>query len=159
MCPAEPWREALKEKANREATEAKLTALEKDLDEFKQIALSAKAKAAEPHLCLKESELDRLTEWKEGLSKFKIGAIIATLVIIVAAIGQFYTLKGGVDKNTDTLVKVSKSQESIKDTIVNLQRTDETREQKRLVNLKIVMKEALAEHEVKADIKPKKKKR
>jgi len=106
------YNDALREKAGKEWTEAKLEALKEDVDETKKIALSAKTKAEKPHKCSHVNDIEKLSSSISAFKSLKFGALIGFLVIAAGAIGQYYAL---TDKTEDTEQSVKLVEESVKE--------------------------------------------
>lgn len=105
-------KDTLKDKANKEWVEVIVEGLKEDVDEAKDIALSAKRKAGEPHGCLHEEDLKGLSKAVNGWKTLKFGAVLAFVVILAGAIAQYYAL---TDKTDDTAQDVKQVKESVKE--------------------------------------------
>jgi uncharacterized protein YlxW (UPF0749 family) len=86
---------------------------QESLSETKQIALSAKRKALEPHICIKVDKFNEINDTLKSMRVIKISAVIAFLGLIVAAVAQYYGFKNTVDNNSAALVEVKNSIENL----------------------------------------------
>jgi len=151
-----------RDKANKEATRTKFGELEKDLDETKRIALSARKKAG-THECHQEERMKSVEGKSAGWNKFFRGLVIALIVGGFGAGGYFVKIEltkadktevQAVKKDVTTMKsdvsEMKRSQEKIEDYLEPDAQLE--LEKKKMKLLKEAMKEAV--HEARADIQP-----
>ena len=156
-------------KADDKVTAVRLEELDKDVDETKKIALSAKKQAGE-HLCLQETRMTKLEEDNRSWGRFFKGLVV-TVVSAIVVVGGFmaalhYT-KAEVSEVQDVkmdvagiqrdMSEVKISQEKVEKAVKASHKLQKEREEKRVTALKEAMKEAILE--ANADIKPNRRRR
>ena len=95
--------------------DSELKSLGRVLEDTKTTATEAKNKAEKPHLCKQEIEIGKLREWQLKAMNLKIPLIISLLVLIIAAVGQYFTLRDGVDDAREDLILVRETLKEIKE--------------------------------------------
>jgi len=150
---------ALTEKADEKWVESEIKGVRDFLDDTKKIALKAKKVAESTHMCNKEEDIKQLKTFQYKLTSFKIPAIITVITFVIAAAGQYFTLKDAVEDGNQDQVVIQKTLKAIeqkqKDTSVVIEKMkteDPRQDRKQNEELREMFREVLAE--VRADIKP-----
>lgn len=158
--------ELKKTKSNKETTDLKFSELEKDVDETKKIALSAKKKAEEPyvHSCFQEERMKSVEDKTSGWNKWFRG-IVVVVISAVIGLGSFLATVWFTKADAAEVAEVKSDVTMIKIDVSNIQESQERieaalepkvqleLERKRMELYKEMMKQAVIE--VKADIQPK----
>ncbi len=135
--------------------------LEKDVDEIKSIALSAKTKAENPHRhCNKVEDVEEMKKQLDGFGKVKIAAIIALIIFVGSTVASYTRTQVSVEAMDETVKEMKEDREKRK------KKKQETREQKQArieeqtaivtAAVKAAFKEA---QPVRADIQPDRRRR
>lgn len=151
-------------KADKEATRIKLDEVDKDIDETKKIALSARKKAGE-HSCIQEARMDQLEEDSKSWGRFFKGlvvAVVSAVVVVGGFMAALHYTKAEASEVQDVKVnvigiqrdmaEVKTSQKKVEMAVRASTKSQAELEEERVRLLKKAMKEAI--REAKADIKP-----
>lgn len=127
-----------RDKVNKSEISIEIGFLGKDIEEAKEIAMEARAKAETPHRCLMEKQVGdiwkKLSHWENW--RLKIYGAIITFVLTVgfAWAYQFVSLRGSVEKTQETVKQVETSVKKIEASHYQLEKSFEKskQEQKKL---------------------------
>ena len=121
-------------------------------DDTKATATDARKVAEKPYVCSQMREIDKLKEWQDKISNWRIPVIISIVVLIISAAGQYFSLKDGVEDGKqdrilmqETLKKIEMQQAESSKIIEDIKRQDEQREKKRNEELKVLFKNMTSE--------------
>lgn len=171
----------LDKKADQKWTEAKLdnvgtllSNIDKEIDEAKKIALSAKKKADMPHECVQKDAIEKTAATVEGWAKWWRGILISVIGFLVVIGGswlyQYFTLtsevsgtKETVDELKVTVKKIEVSQSELKRAFDESEAVQERQREEHINSVRSVMKEVLKEVQneppVRASIQPRRNRR
>ena len=151
-----------KGKADKATTDLKFKELDKDVDEIKDIALSARKSAKEPHMCNQEGRLESVEKKSSGWSKFFRGLVISVAIGGFVAGGYFVKIeltkadkveveavKKDVASMKSDINEVTKSQARIEKQLAPEAQLEQ--ERKRMEIIKDAMKEAFVEADIKTN--------
>ena len=136
-------REEFNKKADEKWVESEIKALEKAAKDTKGIALSAKKKTEEPHVCIHERTLTDINTAVASWSNWWRGVIItviATIIILGTALGGWWyshlLLETTVENTTERVEKLDVAVKGIKASQEDLKVAFETSEQRRVNDAK-----------------------
>jgi hypothetical protein len=106
------FEEQLEKKVDEKIYELKMKQLEKEIADVKQESTN--------HICKKEDVLNEMKTSIENFKKVKIGTIVAVLVLVFAAVAQYYDFKNTLDNTSAALAEIKVSIDQLKSSQQNL---------------------------------------
>lgn len=97
--------------AQLKTVEAKLRAIENNERETREIALSARKAAKEPHECFQEEAIKKFTSFMENTKTIKVASVLGLAILIA---GVVYQSRSQSDRNDTTDVVISEIKDSMK---------------------------------------------
>ena len=145
-------------KADKEATKLRIDSIAKEVDETKNIALSARNKASAEHACHQEKRMEALEERADSWDRWFKGVVI-TIVTAIVGIGSFMSLvyytkaddsdvqrvKADVSIIKSDVAEVKESQQKVVEAFQRSQITDVANEAARLESIKAAMRDVVKE--------------
>ena len=135
-------KDELMTKADEKWVEAELRNLRRTFDDTKVTATDAKKSAEKPYVCMKEKEIEKLKTWQEQVTNWKIPVIVSIVVLIIGAVGQYFSLKDSVEDGNEarmevqeTLEKIQAQQVQTSETVEDLKYQQEYRNEKQMQEL------------------------
>lgn len=139
-------------KADEQWVRTKFEALEKDEDETKRIALSARKKAGTPHECLRKDTIAEIKIFTKSFSRIKLATIISLIILVAAAVAQYVSLQNAVDNTEQNVAdvkismdKLQTSHDKLKNTFEKSERDRVVQNDKQIVEIKEAVREVIQE--------------
>lgn len=153
-------RDELKVKADEKWVTSEISSLRRMFDDTKSVATDARKAAEKPYECIQRGEIEKLRNWQEKATNWKIPIIISIVVLIIGAAGQYFSLKDGVEDGNqartqiqETLKKIEVQQTETSKVVEDLKYQDELNEEKRKKELRELLKEVVFEVQEKTPVK------
>lgn len=145
-------RDELREKASEKWVTAEINSLRRTFDDTKVTAVDARRAAEKPSECIQRDEIEKLRNWQDSATNWKIPVIISIVVLVIGAAGQYFSLKDSVEDGRDarieiqnTLQAIGEQQAATSQIVSELRAQDSQNEEKRKKELRELLKDVVSE--------------